>query len=202
MENLRFDAKDFEKTIMDAIQSELDEVLSLIETKKAIAGKRTEFEQKLKALEDEKAKLSKWDNLLEMSFESHKEQRNKLTDLENERNALISYSGSLTNGENECDKKFDPAKERLVKAFKQAVSSYVTKARIPIVEVIESILHEDDVCRKTVQGLYDKVCQDTGIKQYYLGFGVDTLMSNLYPIPSQKNAMETMIKDAKKALTT
>lgn len=196
MGTLVFNPDDFITKITDGIDSERSKIEAILKNKKNLSHKIAENDKKIQGLIMEEKLFLCAD--FKTQDDALKKRPGGWTDLNREKDALISKSGGLTNADLSCDNEFCLARERLVKEFQKAVRSYFIETRLPvIVKTIEDILEDDMSCLQTVSDFYKTVFHDTGIKLYDLVFDFQGFVSEFKLSDNQKEAMETIIKKMK-----
>ncbi|NOZ36841.1 MAG: hypothetical protein GXP11_02015, partial [Gammaproteobacteria bacterium] len=191
---------DFTKTVMEAIQLNLDNIRAIEKKKEAISIKATDTEQELKTLEQNCERFSRADDILNDTLEAHETRMEKLAGIDSRKQVLESFMGKMTEADTKCDRHLKYAQEEMCKVFRGAVHSYVIKARLNIAEVIDEILNEDKKCFDTVFSLYNQIYQKTGINEPQIGFDFRAFTYALYPLVGQKAGMKEMVSNIKMAV--
>nr|NJM04367.1 hypothetical protein [Desulfobacula sp.] len=199
MESLKFKPADFTKTVMEAIEPQLNEIKETEKKRDQLKAKAAGAEQELNGLELEHSRLLKADDALEDTLEDHKNKMGKAGEIENKIAVLKSFILKLTEAAGKYDQKLGPAKEQLCKAFLGAVGDYVEKARLPIADIMEDILTQDAGCRDAVCSLYHQVYKEAGIKQPPFAHDIGCFMTNLLPLAMNKASINTMIRGIRDA---
>lgn len=204
MTELIFNASDFKKSILETIQPEIQAVQDAIKNKADIASKEEEFNQKIKDLTFEAGKLcpTKSDGakaLMKMDYETHKSNQKKLADINDEINILKQYIITLGVESEKCKQAFDPTRTELIKAVREAAQAYIDNARIPIFEVIEAFLKNNNEYKKAILEIVEQVGQENELRP--LGFNGESVPLNLYPLPGHIARMESFLAEYKNAVS-
>ena len=195
MENLLFDGDHCKKSVLQAIQPELEVIAAIEQKKQAISEKLIENEKARQALQKNHDQLSNLDDFLGESLEDHELRLEKIAKLNNRIAVLTSFESNLKKEDSKCDDKLSRAKEALYRSFSTAAESYVMKARKGVIDAFEGIVNADTACFSLLHGLYMQVAKENGIYTSHEPFLPSSMMLNICPLTVKKAAMERAINN-------